>query len=134
MKAGELAKEYDVTAMTIGRIRKKFNPEESGDLSEESVEFIRTYFSGLQEDEQSMEELVKPRIVDSLCSYTQDGRHEVECKVMSEGGVKTVRALIPHMVAVTQLRGRPMPLEVIDHKGVEYYRHASLAGKAWSNI
>ena len=80
-----------------------------------------------------MEELVKPRFVDSICSYTQEGRHEVECKFKGDNGIETVRALIPYNTAGDQLRGKPMRLEVIEYKDVKYYRHASLAGKAWSH-
>ncbi len=137
MKCKELAKEYSVTAMSIGRLRKQFAPEEEGELSEESVEFIRSYFSEIEADEAKieMEEAVKPRFVDSMCSYTQEGRHEVECKFKDEdGNIETVRALIPYTIAASHLQGRPMKLEVIDFKGVKYYRHASLAGKAWSHL
>lgn len=136
MKCKTLAKEYGVTAMQVGRLRKQFAPDESGDLSAESVEFVRSYFEELQSDEvaKEMEEAVKPQFVDSVCSYTQEGRHEVECKIQGEGGIETVRALIPFSSNVSTLQGRPMRLEVIDFEGVMYYRHASLAGKAWSTV
>ena len=136
MKCKTLAEEYGVTAMSIGRLRKQFAPDESGDLSAESVEFIRSYFNELQSDEatKEMEEAVKPKFVDSICSYTQEGRHEEECKLKEDGEIITVRALIPFSSNVAGYRGRPMRLEVIDCEGVKYYRHASLAGKAWSTI
>ena len=51
MKCKTLAEEYGVTAMSIGRLRKQFAPDEEGDLSAESVEFIRSYFTELQSDE-----------------------------------------------------------------------------------
>ncbi|RLC69133.1 MAG: hypothetical protein DRH97_00850 [Chloroflexi bacterium] len=136
MKCKTLAEEYGVTAMSIGRLRKQFAPDESGDLSAESVEFIRSYFAELQSDEvtKEMEEAVKPQFVDSVCSYTQEGRHEVECKLREDGDIITVRALIPFSSNVAGYQGRPMRLEVIDYEGVKYYRHASLAGMAWSTI
>jgi hypothetical protein len=136
MKCKTLAKECGVTAMQIGRMRKQFAPNEVGDLSEDSVEFIRDFFSELSSDTTAadMEEAVKPRFVDSVCSYTQEGRHEVECKFLTEKGVETVRALIPFTTESSHLKGKPMKLEVIEHEDVKYYRHASLAGKAWSQI
>ena len=136
MKCKTLAQEYSVTAMSIGRLRKQFAPDESGDLSAESVEFIRSYFTEVEGDEAKveMEEAVKPQFVDSVCSYTQEGRHEVECKMKEDGEIITVRALIPFSSNVAAFQGRPMRLEVIDCEGVKYYRHASLAGMAWSAI
>ena len=136
MKCKTLAKECNVTAMQIGRMRKQFAPNETGDLSEDSVEFIRSYFRELESDETAaeMQEAVKPQFVDSVCSYTQEGRHEVECKFMDGKEIRIVRALIPYASASSQLQGKPMRLEVIDHEGVKYYRHASLAGKAWSHL
>jgi len=136
MKCKTLAQEYSVTAMSIGRLRKQFAPDESGDLSAESVEFIRSYFTEIESDEarSDIEEAVKPQFVDSICSYTQEGRHEVECKFLGENGVETVRALIPYTTTSSQLRGKPMKLEVIECEGVKYYRHASLAGMAWSAV
>jgi hypothetical protein len=136
MKCKTLAEEYGVTAMSIGRLRKQFAPDESGDLSAESVEFIRSYFTELESDDtaKEMEEAIKPQFVDSVCSYTQEGRHEVECKIREINEIVTVRALIPFSKNVFSYQGRPMRLEVIEHEGVKYYRHASLAGMAWSTI
>jgi len=136
MKCKTLAKECNVTAMQIGRMRKQFAPNEVGDLSGDSVEFIRSYFRELESDETAaeMREALKPQFVDSICSYTQEGRHEVECKFLVDKEIQIVRALIPHATASSQLQGKPMRLEVIDHEGVKYYRHASLAGKAWSHL
>lgn len=136
MKCKTLAEEYSVTAMQIGRLRKQFAPDESGDLSAESEEFIRAYFAEMESDDEtkSMEEAIKPQFIDSVCSYTQEGRHEVECKLREGGKIVTVRALIPFSKNVSAYQGRPMSLEVIDYEGVQYYRHASLAGKAWSTI
>ena len=136
MKCKTLAEEYGVTAMSIGRLRKQFAPDESGDLSAESVEFVRVYFAELQSDEttKEMEEAIKPQFVDSVCSYTQEGRHEVECKMREDGEIITVRALIPFSKNVSMYQGKPMSLEVIDCEGIKYYRHASLAGMAWSAI
>jgi hypothetical protein len=136
MKCKTLAIECGVTAMQIGRLRKQFAPNEEGDLSEDSIEFIRGYFSELSSDNVAaeMQEAVRPQFVDSVCSYTQEGRHEVECKFLTDDGVQVVRALIPYTTASSQLQGKPMKLEVIEYKDVKYYRHASLAGKAWSHL
>ena len=55
MKCKTLAEEYGVTAMQIGRRRKQFAPDESGDLSAGSEEFIRAYFAELESDETTKE-------------------------------------------------------------------------------
>jgi len=134
MKCKTLATECGVTAMQIGRLRKQFAPNEEGDLSDDSIEFIRDYFEIQDSEAAEMQEAVKPQFVDSVCSYTQEGRHEVECKFLTDDGVQVVRALIPYTTASSHLQGKPMKLEVIEYKGVKYYRHASLAGKAWSHL
>lgn len=136
MKCKTLAIEYKVLPMQIGRLRKKFAPNETGDISLESEALIREYFAELEttETRTEMEEAVKPQFVDSMCSYAQDGRNEVECKIQTEYGIQTVRSLIPFASNPMLLRGKPMKLEVIEYKDVKYYRHASLAGKAWSNL
>ena len=136
MQCKELASEYNVTPMQVGRLRKKACPDEEGDLSPESVAFIRAYFDEIEEVDtrHELEELVKPQFIDSMCSYAQEGRQEVECKINGENGIETIRALIPFHGSPMHAVGRPMRLEVIEYKDVKYYRHASLAGKAWSTI
>ena len=136
MKCKELAAEYGVTPMQVGRLRKQFAPEETGDVSVGTAALIRNYYDDLEtvEMRKEMEEIVKPQFVDSICSYTQSGRNEVECKIRDEGKIQTVRALIPFLSDPMHLSGKPMKLEVIEYKSVKYYRHASLAGKAWSNL
>lgn len=136
MKCKELAIQHRVTAMQIGKLRKQFAPDETGDVSPETASLIHSYFDELEDIDtrKEMEEAVKPQFVDSICSYAQEGRNEVECKLKINGKIHTVRSLIPFMDDPMQLRGKAMRLEVIEYKGVEYYRHASLAGKAWSNL
>ena len=122
--------------MQVGRLRKQFAPEETGDVSVETAALIRNYYDDLEtvEMRKEMEEIVKPQFVDSICSYAQSGRNEVECKIREGDEIRTVRALIPFLSDPMHLRGKPMKLEVIEYKSVKYYRHASLAGKAWSNL
>jgi len=136
MKCKELAAEYGVTPMQVGRLRKQFAPDETGDIAAGTVELIRSYYDELEgvDTRKEMEEAVKPQFVDSICSYAQEGRNEVECRIMTDDGIEIIRALIPFTTNPLLLTFKPMKLEVIDYKGVEYYRHASLAGKAWSNL
>ena len=42
MKCKELAAEYGVTPMQVGRLRKRFAPEETGDVSIETAALIRS--------------------------------------------------------------------------------------------
>ena len=60
MKCKELAEEYGVTSMSIGRLRRQFAPEEQGDLSAGSIDFIRSYFNELESDDtvREMEEIL----------------------------------------------------------------------------
>ena len=136
MKCKDLAAQFGVTPMQIGRLRKQFAPEETGDVSSETFEMIKDYFDEMLSEEtvKAIEELVKPQFVDSICSYAQSGRNEVECKIKANGAIETVRVLIPFNSNPLTLRGNPMKLEVIEYKDVKYYRHASLAGKAWVNL
>ena len=136
MKCKDLAEQFGVTPMQIGRLRKQFAPEETGDVSSETFEMIKDYFDEMRSEEtvKAIEELVKPQFVDSICSYAQSGRNEVECKIKANGAIETVRVLIPFNSNPLTLRGKPMKLEVIEYKDVKYYRHASLAGKAWLNL
>ena len=61
MKCKTLAIEYKVLPMQIGRLRKKFAPNETGDISLESEALIREYFAELEttETRTEMEEAVK---------------------------------------------------------------------------
>ena len=136
MKCKELAAEYGVTPMQVGRLRKRFAPEETGDVSIETAALIRSYYDDLEDIEtrKEMEEAVKPQFIEAICSYAQAGRNEIECKIREGDDIFTVRALIPFSSDPLMLRGKIMKLEVIEYKDVKYYRHASLAGKAWSNL
>jgi hypothetical protein len=136
MRCKELASEYNVTPMQVGRLRKKACPDEDGDLSPESEAFIRAYLDDLLDIDvrTELEEVVKPQFVESICSYAQAGRSEVECKMKDDDGIKTVCALVPFKSDIIRMVGRPMKLEVIEYKDVKYYRHASLAGKAWGKM
>ena len=139
MKCKELGKELDVTPMRVGRIRKQLFPDaESGtDLNAEEVAAIREAFSILESVEvrKEMEEAVKPTIIDAYISMARAGNREVECAIMQEdGSYKRVKALMPMNVDFsTQIR-KPVKLEVIEFDGDNFYRHATLAGRAWGKI
>lgn len=134
MRCKDIADKYGVTAMQVGRLRAKQFPDEKGDLTEDSAAWLTAYLEEMEDYEgrKETEEAVKPQFVDAFCTYVQRGRYEVECKIrLEDGGVGTVRALIPHKVDPIQLHFKPMRLEVIEYEGEKFYRHASLAGKAW---
>lgn len=135
MKCKELAAEYNVTPMQVGRLRKRlFHDCEGSEVTDEQALAIREYFDESIDERESMSELVKPRFVDAFCTYAQKGRQEVECEIrISEGQVEKVRALIPFKADSMTLHFRPMRLEVIEYEGEKFYRHESLAGKAWDS-
>ena len=139
MKCKELGKELDVTPMRIGRIRKQLFPEATSgtDLDEMEVGAIREAFGILESVEvrREMEEAVKPTIIDAYVSMAKAGLREIECAIIQEdGSYKRVKALMPMNVDFsTQIR-KPVKLEVIEFEGDDFYRHATLSGRAWGNI
>jgi hypothetical protein len=135
MKCKDIANEYNVTAMQVGRLRKKFFPDHmGGELSDEEVETLIAYFEDSTEidERDSMEEAVKPRFIEGFVSYAQKGRRLVECKVRGAGGIETVHALIPNGQDPVTILRKSIKLEYIEKSdGTKRYRHASLANYAW---
>ena len=98
MKCKTLAEQYGVTAMQHRTATQAVRTRRVGGLigriSRSSFEPTSRNFNQTRQLRE-MEEAIKPQFVDSVCSYTQEGRHEVECKLREDGDIITVRALIP---------------------------------------
>ena len=134
MKPKELGEKYGVTAMQVGKLRKKFFPDhKGGELNEEEIDVIANYLEDLDDIEtrKDMEEAVKPQIVEGFVSYAKKGKRLVECKIRRDGEIVTVRALVPMKTDPSRILFKRIPLEVIEYKDKHYYRHASLANVAW---
>jgi len=134
MKCKDIANEYQVTAMQVGRVRRKLNPDhDGGDLSSDEVEALRCYFDELEGvlERKEMEKSVEPQYVEGYVSYVQHGRREVECKIRDGGQIKTVYALVPTSVDPVRILNTSIKLEWIEYNDKKFYRHASLANVAW---
>lgn len=134
MKCKDIANKYGVTAMSVGRLRKKINPNNSGgDLTEEEIEKITNFYEELEslESRKELEKAVEPDVVDAVVSYVQKGAREVECKIRENGKIITVPALIPTSTDVTTILNKSIKLERIEKDEKKYYRHISLARVAW---
>lgn len=135
MKCKDIANEYNVTAMQVGRIRKKFFPDHAGgDLNPDEVEALTAYFEASTDidERNSMEEAVKPKFIEGFVSYAQKGHRLVECKIRGIDGIETVHALIPNGQDPVTILRKAIKLEYIEKSdGTKRYRHASLANYAW---
>ena len=139
MKPKELAQELGVTPMRIGRLRKQLFPDATAGtaLTDEQAAAIREAMGILdsQEVRQEIEEAVKPVFVDAFIAYGKNDGREAECGIRSEDGTyRIVIALMPHKMKLEDNKFKPVKLEEIEYEGKQYYRHASLAGRAWGKI
>ena len=134
MKCKDIAHKHKVTAMQVGRLRKKLFPNSiGGDLTPMEEEVINEYYEELNspDNRKEIENALEPTIVEGFCTYYQSGRREIECKVRGEKGFVPVRVLIPNGVDPASFLQKKIKLERIVKDGTEYYRHASLANYAW---
>lgn len=132
MKCKELGKKYDITAMQVGRTRKRFFPEHNGgELNDEEIDVLSEYFDGLTEidERKAMEEAVKPKFVDATITYVKVGQRRVECHIRESK--KRVIALMPSSGRKEMIL-RNIKLEEVEYEGDKFYRCATLAGRAWS--
>ena len=135
MRCKDIADEYAVTAMQVGRLRKRLFPDhKGGELSEDEINAITEYYESLEDIDtrKEMEKAVESRYVIGYVSYVQRGRREVECRIRgANNSIETIYALIPTGVDPASILGTTIKLETIDHNDKQYYRHASLANVAW---
>ena len=89
MKCKDIAHKHKVTAMQVGRLRKKLFPNSiGGDLTPMEEEVINEYYEELNspDNRKEIENALEPTIVEGFCTYYQSGRREIECKVRGEKG------------------------------------------------
>lgn len=139
MKCNDIAKEFGITSMTVGRKRKVLFPKSIAgtDLTPIEAAALRQYYEELDslECRKELEELVKPKFVDAYIGYIpKTGRH-VMCKTRLVDGTlsEPIVALMPfNFKAKVADRVR---LEYVERDdGVKQYRHEYLAGRAWGNV
>ncbi len=131
MKPKELAKEYGVTAMQVGKRRKSFFPDtEGGDLTKEEIAVLREYYEGLDdlEERKAMEDVVKPRYVEGVITYTKPNCRRVEVRLLPN--YERIIALM-HTPHCKQFLMKKTKFEVIEDERGKHYRHESLSGRAW---
>lgn len=131
MYCKDIAKKYDVTAMQVGRLRKKFFPDhDGGKLTNAEVEVLVDYFEGLDDlsERKKVEEAVKPKFVDGVITYIREGQRRAE--VRTKPNLDRVIALLPSPARKDMLL-KPIKLEEVEYEDEKFYRCATLAGRAW---
>ena len=131
MKCKELAEELELTAMQIGRTRRKLFPEcdKATELTEVEVDAIKDYL--LPEPEEDVEP-IGPQLTEGVVTFAREGSRRIEVKVEENGSYKVVPAFVPTQMNAKKLWLKRIPLEYIDYDGNRYYRHAELSTKTWS--
>lgn len=132
MKCKDLAAEYEVSPMQVGRMRKKFFPDhKGGDLSDEEIDVLTEYYEELTslETRNEIEESIKPVFVDGQISYVKEGYRRAEVFIPSQS--RRVIAILPYK-ATKQMERKFIKLEEIEYNGEKFYRDATLAGRAWA--
>jgi len=124
MKPKELAEELGVTAMTIGKVRKKLGLPK-GDLSEAEADMIRSELGDDVED-------IGPKVIEATVTHCTEGDRRIGCGVIENGEKKFVSAFVPLNFDASKLWLRRIKLEYIDYEGQRYYRHIALADKTWA--
>ena len=134
MKCKDLAKELDITAMHVGRIRSTLFPGEKGDLTEEQAQAVREFLNETdsQEARKEMEEAVKPVFRNAIVAYAVAGKRRVEARLLPS--MERILVLMPLNVDGTRYLRKPIKVEEVEHNGKKHYRHASLAGRAWKSL
>jgi hypothetical protein len=132
MKCKELADELELTAMQIGRTRRKLFPscDKSTELSDYEVDEIRLYL-GPQEIKEEETEPLGPQMLEGVVTYAMEGSRRIEVTIEEDGEFKRVPAFVPTQMNAKKLWLQRIPLECINYEGTNYYRHASLSDKTW---
>lgn len=130
MKCSELAKEYGILPMRVGKIRSKKFPDSRGqEMNDNEVAYVRGELERQLPTDGSAD-LVKPEIVNAVVTHLGGTQRLVECMVRGEAGRFAV--LLPFGMSKDRLRlQQTLQVERIEYEGRKYYRHASLARKDW---
>lgn len=130
MKPKDLADEYGVTAMRIGRIRKeKWKKRAHGDLTDEQVAYIRSKLERQTPPGNKAEEHI-PKVVDVVITHQGHGRY-AEC--MERGKPGRFRFLKPFGAQTLKEQTVTKGVRVREN-GTELYIHASLARQPWEYV
>ena len=129
MKCKELAKEYGVTPMRIGKIRRKQWDRASGDLTEEQVEYVRSELERQNRTDIPVEEF-EPKEVRVVVTHPGYLPRYVEC--MEKGRPGRFHLLLPFGVSKSNFpQGKTVKAIFVNENGKHIYIHASLARKGW---
>ena len=129
MKCKELADEYGITAMRIGKLRRKGFPKGRGELSEKEVEYVRSEL----ERQNPTEEDIRPLApVEVQVVITHEGNLSRYMECMERGKPGRFRLLMPFGTKKENFpKGRLTQAVRVNQDGKELYIHASLARKQW---
>lgn len=128
MKCGDLAKELGVTAMHVGRIKNKIDPNSGSDLSPELARKIRDVIEDVaKETKASIAEALEPVFVKAQICHPGRNRHVL---IRLEDR-RVVPALMPDKNNGHLVGGR-YDFEEVDYQDKKYYRHKTLAGREFN--
>jgi hypothetical protein len=128
MKCGELAKEFEVTSMRIGKVRRQLFPHGRGELNGDEVKVVREFLNR-QMPTDNEEKDVEPDIINCVVTFAQKGRRIVEC--IEKGAAGRFPVLLPFGVDGLAYLKKTIKVERIYEDGKPRYRHAALARKRW---
>lgn len=129
MKCKELAEEYGVTAMRIGRIRRKLDSHARGDLTPKHVQEIRNVLERQNRTDVDVTSQ-KPEIVHVVVTHPSNLSRYVEC--MERGKPGRFRLLLPFGTNKDAFpNGRVVKAIKVKEHGIKIYIHPSLAKGSW---
>jgi hypothetical protein len=129
MSFKQIAEEFGVTPMYVGRLRKKLFPD-SEELDEDMIKDLRIYLASIESSKEEVKEVLKPELVlAQLDSYAPWRKGVAMFMLLKER--KKVWALVPRDMEMERLKGRNTQLERIVCNDKEYYRHASITAKVF---
>jgi hypothetical protein len=129
MKCKELADEYGITAMRIGRIRRKRFPDNRGDLTPKEVEHVR---SVLERQNPTNEDITKKAPIEVLVVITHKCELPRYLECMRQGEKGRFKLLMPFGTDKNNFEiGSKTKAVKVNQNGQELYIHATLARQSW---
>ena len=129
MKCKELADEYGITAMRIGRIRRKKFPDNHGELTPKEVEHVR---SVLERQNPTNEDITKKAPIEVLVVITHKCELPRYLECMRQGEKGRFKLLMPFGTDKNNFEiGSKTKAVKVNQNGQELYIHATLARQSW---
>ena len=125
----ELAEEFNVTPMYLGRLRRKLFPQ-SMEWQDDMEHDMRVYLAEMQEAKADIAKSLLPRIIKAIMVDKVPARPQVALFMLHETREK-VWALVPKDLCLARMKGKITKLEEVEYEGKRYFRHATLAGRVF---